>query len=571
MVDAVLSRTVSPPSSDAVTSIARHTRNLPVWVWLISIVLLPNLLLVGVSFLKVSNGLLVLQAGVTTYLRLWHSASFAELLGRTLGTSFFAACIGLLIAYPMGYYAARVVQRNQALAVVLVVIPLWISLLMRVFAWRMILGQNGILNSFLVSSGFISTPSSAFLYTPFAVLLTYVYIAIPYIFVASFTALEKIPQSLIEASQDSGASSLQTFRHVILPLSLPSVAIGVSLAFLTTVGDYVTPSMVGGLDGTMLGTVIASQFGVANNWPYGAAVAVVLMLGAALVLGLIIAVSRSRGILTGDEGARPRPMGIALTGSQRLLRVAGFLCFCLPYIFLYAPLLVMVLFSLNDSKVQAFPLQGFSLRWYRELWTTPGLLEAVQRSLVVAAFVVTLSTIVGTGFALLIHHSRSRILHGCEFLLAFPIAVPGVVLGITMVLGMQLLSVPQGIPRIVIGQSSFVMPVILLIVLARLRRLDPAILEASLDSGAGPLRSFIYVLLPMIRNVIIGGALLGLTLSVDDVMVTLFLSGTEPTLPIWVWNQMRFGFTPSVNAIFTLVGAVSLILVGFFSRLVEQR
>lgn len=540
----------------------------PVYAWFIALVLVPNLLLIGTSFLRTSNGLIVFDPTFASYLRLWKSGSFQFLLLKTLATSFGAAALGCLIAYPMAYYAARVVQRNRSILVLLVIIPLWISLLMRVFAWRMILGQSGILNSFLVGSGILEQPSEAFLYTSFSVLLTYTYISIPFAFIAIFTALEKIPHSLIEASQDSGASAWQTFRHVVWPLSRPSVAIGFSLAFLTTVGDYITPSMVGGIDGTMIGMVIASQFGIANNWPYGSAIAVCLMLSVALVLALVMWLGQTRGVLMGDEGAKPSVALHRLTSGQRLLRAGAALAFTLPYLFLYAPLAIMVLMSFNDSTVQAFPLQGATLRWYQELASNEPMLQAVQRSLLVGFSVVLVSAVAATGFAFAIHYGRVRRARFFEFALAIPIAIPGVVLGIVMVLATQLAQIPSGVGRVVIGQASFVMPVILMIILARLRRLDGALLEASMDAGANHWQSFVHVLFPSIRGAVIGGALLGFTLSADDVMVTLFLSGTSPTLPIWVWNQMRFGFTPSVNAIFTLLGVGSLLAIVICDKLV---
>lgn len=545
--------------------------SLPVYAWFLAIVLVPNLLLIGTSFLRTSNGLIVFDPSVVSYTRLWNSSSFQLLLFRTLSTSFIAAAIGVLIAYPMAYYAARVVQRNRSLLVLLVIIPLWVSLLMRVFAWRMILGQNGILNSALVGSGILDQPSEAFLYTGFSVLLTYAYISIPFAFIAIFTALEKIPQSLIEASQDSGGSSWQTFRHVVWPLSRPSVAIGFSLAFLTTVGDYVTPSMVGGIDGTMIGTVIASQFGIANNWPYGSAIAVCLMLSVGVVLAIVMWLGQTRGVLMGDEGAKAPPSYARSSPAHRVGALLGGIGFLLPYLFLYAPLAVMVLMSFNDSPVQAFPLQGATLRWYQELASNAPMLAAVQRSLIVGFCVVLISTVAAIGFGFVIHYGRIRHARFFEFALALPVAIPGVVLGIVIVLATQLLQIPSGLPRTVIGQSSFVMPVILMVILARLRRLDGALLEASMDAGANHWQSFVHVLFPSIRGAVIGGALLGFTLSADDVMVTLFLAGTSPTLPIWVWNQMRFGFTPSVNAIFTIVGVASLLVIFISNRLVRSR
>ncbi|MCS0495718.1 ABC transporter permease subunit [Ancylobacter sp. MQZ15Z-1] len=539
----------------------------PVYAWFVALVLVPNLLLVGASFLRTRSGRIVFEPTVASYARLWDSHSFQYLLLKTLGTSFGAALLGCLIAYPMAYYAARVVRGNRSILVLLVIIPLWISLLMRVFAWRMILGQSGILNTFLVTTGILAEPSEAFLYTGFSVLLTYTYISIPYAFISIFTALEKIPHSLVEASQDSGASGWRTFRHVIWPLSRPSVAIGFSLAFLMTVGDYITPSMVGGIDGTMIGMVIASQFGIANNWPYGSAIAVCLLVSVGVVLALVMWFGQSKGVLTGDEGAQPASSGPQTQGG-RLLRMLANIAFAIPYLFLYAPLAIMVLMSFNESKVQAFPLQGMTLQWYRELGENAAMLDAVQRSLIVGFLVVLVSTVAAIGFAFAIHYGRVKQARFFEFALAIPVAIPGVVLGIVMVLATQLVQIPSGVARIVIGQSSFVMPVILMIILARLRRLDAALLEASMDSGANHWQSFVHVLFPSIRGAVIGGALLGFTLSADEVMVTLFLSGTAPTLPVWVWNQMRFGFTPSVNAIFTLVGVGSLLAIIICNRLV---
>ncbi len=141
--------------------------------------------------------------------------------------------------------------------------------------------------------------------------------------------------------------------------------------------------------------------------------------------------------------------------------------------FLYAPLILMMIFSFGASELQAFPIAEFSLRWYQDLASNSGLLAAAHRSLVVGLCVVTFSTLIGTGFALLLHYGRIKGARFCEFALALPLATPGVVLGIVMVLGTELASVPSGLLRTIIGQSSFVMPVTMMLVLARLRQLDP--------------------------------------------------------------------------------------------------
>ncbi|WP_026187156.1 ABC transporter permease subunit [Ensifer sp. BR816] len=528
----------------------------PVVAWLFLIVFLPNLLLIGTSFLKSSAGVILFEPSLVNYARIWNSAGFWALLWRTLSFSFIACVFATMIAYPLAFYVGRVVGRNKALLTMLVVIPLWISLLMRIFAWRVILGQSGVLNAALVSSGILDAPSEAFLYSPTAVVIVFAYISVPFIFISTMGAFEKIPRDLFEASEDSGATAFQTFVHLVWPLTRRNLAIGFSLAFLVTVGDFVTPAMIGGIDGTTLGVVVSTQFGFANNWPYGAAVAVALMLSVALLLGVILALCPARGVMVGGES--DQAASSAATRFGRRLGAAGFVA---AIAYLYAPLAIIVLFSFNSANLQVFPLQGLTLHWYHELLQDQSLIEAARRSVVVAACVVSVSVVVGTAFALIVHYARLKGARFYEMAFALPIATPGVVLGIEMVLGTELFGIPSGITRIVVGQMSFVMPVTLLLLLVRLRRIDPSLMEASLDLGANRWQSFAHVLFPMIRGTILASAFLGLTLSADDVMVTLFLSGGSPTLPIWVFNQMRFGFTPSVNAVFSLLLVACLLAV----------
>jgi len=537
----------------------------PVYAWLALIVVVPNFLLVGTSFLSVAGGRIKLEPTLANYERLWQSAGFWRVLGQTLQFSLLGALLGALIAYPMAYFVGRMVRNNRAMLTVLVLVPLWISLLMRVFSWRLILGQNGVLNSSLVSSGLLAEPSSAFLYNGAAVVLTFTYISIPFVFISTLNAFEKIPGSLIEASQDMGATSFQTFRHVIWPLTRRSLAIGFSLAFLVTVGDYVTPSMVGGINGTTIGVLISSQFGIASNWPFGAAMSIALIATVAAVVAAVLWACPQRGQFSGDEATSKAEAPSKVQGG-RLGFLGGAILYAVVVAFLYAPLLLMVVFSFNDSTLQAFPLQQFTFKWYAELASNSGLIAAAQRSVIVAASVVILSTVVGTAFALILHYRKLRYPRIVELLLTLPLAMPAVVLGIVMVLGTEIAGVAPGLTRTVIGQASFIMPITMLLVTTRLRRLDPSLLEASLDLGASRFKSFYFVVLPLIRGAAVGGMLLGLTLSADEVMVTLFLAGPSQTLPIWVFNQMRFGFTPSVNAVFTLLGLLALlsVLIGQF-------
>ena len=232
-----------------------YLANIPVLTWLFLIVVLPNLLLIGTSFLQTSSGLVTFDPTLKNYSRMLNSAGFWMLLGRTLLLSFAGSLLATLIAYPLAFYVGRISRQSKTLLTVLIILPLWIGLLMRIFAWRVILGQSGVLNTALVSSGILDEPSSVLLYSPASVVIVFAYYSVPFIFISTMGAFEKIPQDLFESSQDSGATAWQTFIHLVWPLTRRNLAIGFSLAFLVTVGDFVTPAMIGGIDGTTVGVL----------------------------------------------------------------------------------------------------------------------------------------------------------------------------------------------------------------------------------------------------------------------------------------------------------------------------
>lgn len=277
--------------------VPRTARYAPVHIWLLALVVAPNALLIVYSFWQNDAGVIVQEWTLENYDKVLGSDLYRLLIFKTLYTAVGAALLATLIAYPMAYFASRVLVRGRLAAVMLVVIPLWVSLLVRVFGWKIILGENGVLNSTLVQVGILDQPSSAFLYTRGAVLATMTYVAIPFVFVCTYTALERIPNSLIEASHDSGASGWRTFRHITWPLSKQGAAIGFSLACLLALGDYLTPALVGGLSGTMLGSVISSQFGLAGDWPLGAAMAMVLLVVVGVLLIVVARLARTEGVL----------------------------------------------------------------------------------------------------------------------------------------------------------------------------------------------------------------------------------------------------------------------------------
>ncbi|TIM24607.1 MAG: ABC transporter permease [Mesorhizobium sp.] len=199
----------------------------------------------------------------------------------TLRSLIIAALVTLatvVTAHPVAYYLAFHAGRRRGLLLFLVTLPFWTSYLLRVFAWKIVLAYNGVLNSALIESGIWSEPTLAFLNTPAAVVVTLAHAYAPFAILPIYVALDTIPKSLIEAASDLGARPFTSFRRVVLPNSMPGVLAAALVVFVPTVGDYVTPALVGGPASTMIGTLIQAQFGKANDWPFGAALSVAVML-----------------------------------------------------------------------------------------------------------------------------------------------------------------------------------------------------------------------------------------------------------------------------------------------------
>jgi len=259
----------------------------PAALWILILILLPNILLICYSLWKSDLGTITHTWNLDNYHSIWTSQVFTTLLKRTIVIALVSTTVACLVAYPLAYVVVRRFGRYKQIAAVMVLIPLWVSYLMRVFAWKIILGEKGIVNGALQSAGLTSHPSGAFLYSTTTVIITLTYVAIPYVFLSAYTALDRIPPHYFEASSDCGASAWQTFRNVVWPLSRPGVAVGFAIGFVLTFGDYVTPAMVGGLKGTMLGSIVLQEFGTADNWPMGAAIGVTIVAAGLLVLAVV--------------------------------------------------------------------------------------------------------------------------------------------------------------------------------------------------------------------------------------------------------------------------------------------
>ena len=217
---------------------------------------------------------------------------YEALLIRSLVIAGTCAIATVLLSYPMAYYVAFHVHRHKLLWIILMTLPFWTSYLLRVFAWKVILGYNGAINSGLKSLGLIDQPLEFLLYSPTAVVITLAHAWAAFAILPIYVSLEKIDRSLLEAAADLGDGPVGRFLRVTLPLSLPGVIAAMLLIFIPTVGDYVTPTLVGGPDGMMMANIIQANFGKVNNWPMGAALAVSMMITVTVIAVVYMWVTR---------------------------------------------------------------------------------------------------------------------------------------------------------------------------------------------------------------------------------------------------------------------------------------
>jgi spermidine/putrescine transport system permease protein len=261
-------------------------RGIPITVWLVALVIGPLAYTFLMSFYATDGLKIIPTFSFKNYARFFTDPIFSSILLKSMVISLVIAVLAILTSYPLAYLVSFRMRRGKQLLFMLSVIPLWVSYLVRIIAWRTILGNKGVLNSFLLAIGVIQEPLSFLLYNRFAIAITLTYICIPFVFIPVYTALEKIPRNILEASSDLGAGELRTFLNVVLPLSLPGLVTGFIFAFIIALGDYIIPLQLGGTQGIMFGNLIYSQFGFAFNWPLGAALGFILFGIAVAILSL---------------------------------------------------------------------------------------------------------------------------------------------------------------------------------------------------------------------------------------------------------------------------------------------
>ena len=240
-------------------------------------------------------------------------------------------------------------------------------------------------------------------------------------------------------------------------------------------------------------------------------------------------------------------------------------------VFLYLPIVFMILFSFDESRTPGLPITGLTLHWYEVLLDNRQLLRAVGNTVTVAAVVSVLATIIGTMAAFVLVRGGIRYPNATRIAFTLPIMVPGVLIGVALLIYFaRAADLQLSLLTVIAGQLVVTVPFVVLIVASRLHGFDRALEWAAADLGASPRQAIRHIVLPLIAPAILAGALISVTLSIDEFVITWFTVGSQPTLPTYIYTQVKFGVTPDINAVATIMLVATLLLFGVASLVLGQ-
>jgi spermidine/putrescine transport system permease protein len=256
----------------------------PLVILMLAFAVVPLLGMFAITFFK--SGIFGLEPHLTlaNYVKFIGDSTYVRVLIKSMRIAFIVTAATIVISYPVAFWLAKVVTRHKLLFLIILFAPYWVNYVIRSYAWLPLLGNSGIINSFLLQTGIVDQPLSWMLYNEFSVILVLIYVFLPFGIVPLYLSIDRISNDLLAASADLDATPMMTFVHVVLPLSMPGLAGSFLTVFVLTIGAYVTPKLVGGTTGIMFGNLIADQFGITYNWTWGATLAVLL----ACVTGAVV-------------------------------------------------------------------------------------------------------------------------------------------------------------------------------------------------------------------------------------------------------------------------------------------
>ncbi len=541
--------------------------------------------LLGLSVVDPDNG----AFSASSYQRIAATDVYLRVLGITFRIAGWTALWSLLIGYPLAYWLARLPDMFRGRMLLFVMVPFWTSYLVKTFAWMLILGRSGVINSLLTGTHAVDQPLSL-INNQFGVMVGMVHAMVPLAVMTMLPVMAGIDRRLVQAAQTLGAAPARAFWLVYFKLSLPGVAAAGLLVFISSLGFFIVPAFLGGRQETMLAQLIITQVQELLNWSFAGALSAMMLLAALVscvvydrIFGLSTIAGGSAQVGTG----RIRDLGLAIlsliaVAAARLGAVTRSLLgkrlcamllpgFCwLVIAFLVLPTLLVIPLAFTSSQFLEFPPPGYGLSWFRTYFESPLWIQATIRSFAVAFVTAFAATAIGGFAALALANSRTR---WAGLIFAFflaPMIVPRIVIAVGLFYLFARLGLIATDLGLVIGHTVLAIPFTLVTIAAVLKTYDQRLDQAAATLGANRVRTLTGVTIPLVKGGLVAAFLFAFITSFDELTIAIFVSGgLKTTLPKQMWVDMILQLNPTLAAVsvvvFIVVTAMLLIAERFRS------
>jgi putative spermidine/putrescine transport system permease protein len=469
--------------------------------------------------------------------------------------AFVSMVVTVILAFPAAYVISRLSRRMSSLMMVLVLMPFWVSIIVRLFAFTTILGTQGIINSIAGVFGIGPLP---LLYNTFATIVGMVAYLLPYLILILVSAMMSIDTSLLTAARTMGASERRVFLDIYFPQVRPALLGGSVLVFVLGLGFFLTPAILGGPHNLTIPIFIQQQV---QNYQWGKAAAMGIVLLAVSIVGYVLALKiGGKGMLSPvQQGSR----GTVARDPLRPTPVTGICVAVLAFdlVLLILPLLVVIPTSVTQTTQIQFPPVGFSTKWFAEALTSPIWIDAFLKSIRVGVLTAVFTTLCGLALARVGTRSKSSVIKtAIQVAAIIPLIVPVILLGIGIydVQGrLNLLGTDFGL---VIAHAVLCLPLVFLVLANSLAAIDISIEQAAWSMGASNTRAFWDIVVPLAMPALVGSFLISFVTSWDEAVLAMFQTELDKTLPVTIYSFLRSGITPAVSAVATII--ITPVLIG---------
>jgi putative spermidine/putrescine transport system permease protein len=554
------------------------------------------------------------------YLTMVKHPVYIKVFLNTLEISISVTLLCILLGYPIAYYLSDAKSNWATILLISVLLPFWISVLVRTYSWMIILGRYGVVNDIFMGLGWTSEPMQL-LYNRFGVYVGMVYVMLPYAILPMLSVMQGIDRSLLRAADNLGSTPWQSFWHIFLPLSLPGVGAALLLTFIRCAGFFVTPALMGGPRDTMIAMSIQAQLEEVINWGFASALSVILLFIVLILffiynrflgLDLLWGGSQKSGIKSdeatataGESDASDRHRSESLKAKwdsfveqffwkaqdviarMRLVishlspgfiqkinwNKTGLSLTCvIVFIFLIMPVVIVVPIAFSNDVYLQFPPQEWGFGLLQGFFHAEDWMRATGNSFKVAIPVMFLATFLGTLASLSLVRGKYR---GKQFwyaLILSPIIIPVIISAISIYFFFAKLKLIGTLGGLILAHTVLAVPYVVIVMTSTLKGFDERLEQASMNLGAGRVRTFFKITFPIIRPGMLTASLFAFIASFDELIGAMFICGVESiTLPKQMWDGIRDEISPTIAAVAALLIFLTIILMALMVYLRQRQ